>query len=213
MDFFHIVEWSTIIFTILMMMSGIPPCVSMYKTQETKNIPFFFFLICLMNSMIGLYYGVLIDNGMLKMLNILGTALWGIYIFVYILVAQVKSDAVSKVTGMFALFLSHVVYLVYIVQRHDEMVAWLGSMLFVWTNVLVIVPAWDIVEVVRRKSSEGVSVSVLMGGLMCSFVWLLYGYLLNDFNIYAPNIPGVIINVTRLVLLIAYRGGGKAKVE
>ncbi|XP_071107984.1 sugar transporter SWEET1-like [Haliotis cracherodii] len=213
MDFLNIVEWSTIIFTILMMMSGIPPCIAMYKTKDTKHIPFFFFLICLMNSMIGLYYGLLIDNGMLKMLNFVGTSLWATYIFVYILVSKVKSEPVTKVTGMFALFLSHLVYLVYIVQQHDEVVARLGSMLFLWTIVLVCLPAMEIVEVVRRKSSEGVSLSLLMGGLMCSFVWLLYGYMLNDFNIYAPNIPGVIINVTRLVLLITYGDGAKSKVE
>lgn len=36
----------------------------------------------------------------------------------------------------------------------------------------------------QKKSSADISISMLIGGIACATMWLLYGLMLNDFYIY-----------------------------
>ncbi|KAK2144372.1 hypothetical protein LSH36_763g00003 [Paralvinella palmiformis] len=64
---------------------------------------------------------------------------------------------------------------------------------------------------IRNKNADGMPTIMLLGGLACSSCWLLYGYLLDDPNVYVPNIPGLIITVVKLYIIQLYSGHTKLK--
>ncbi|KAL5004623.1 hypothetical protein ScPMuIL_018079 [Solemya velum] len=80
----------------------------------------------------------------------------------------------------------------------------LGLFLFVASTILMSTPALEIVDCVRNQSASGMSLAMLYGGLLCAATWLLYGLLLKDFYIYAPNIVGVVTHLGKVAMLFVY---------
>ncbi|KAK6179672.1 hypothetical protein SNE40_011980 [Patella caerulea] len=204
MEILSIVEYWTTAVTFLMMASGLPACYTMYKKKSTKDVPYIFFLICTMNSLFGACYGTLIGNYTLFIINSVGFLLWGFYILVYLFVSKTKLRSVFMVVAMMLLAGAHLKYVGSILDAR-QMTATLGQIMFIWSNILTLTPLLDIISVVKQGTSEGMSVSLLVGCSLASVSWFFYGYLLKDVYIYGPNIPGTLVNLGKFVALFAYR--------
>lgn len=100
-------------------------------------------------------------------------------------------------------------YLSHIVIERSAVINNLGMFLFVISSLLLASPGLEVMDCIREQSTEGMSLSMLYGGLLCSSTWLVYGMLLKDFYIYAPNIIGVSTSMGKLIALLVY--GGKKK--
>ncbi|ESP01253.1 hypothetical protein LOTGIDRAFT_157427 [Lottia gigantea] len=209
MELMTAVEYWTTAVTFLMMASGLPPCYNMYKNKSTKNIPFIFFLISEMNSLFGACYGTLSGNYIVFIINVVGFLLWGFYIIVYVFVSKTKVRSIGMVLIMMIVCGSHLKYVSTFTQ-HKEMTSMLGQILFVWSIILLLTPALDIIAVIQQGTSEGMSVSLLIGCALSSLSWLLYGYMLKDLYIYGPNIPGTVVNIGKFIALFCYKKPSKS---
>ncbi|XP_041370736.1 sugar transporter SWEET1-like isoform X2 [Gigantopelta aegis] len=192
MELLQVVEWATVVTTFLMFASGIPVCVSMCRTKNTKNVPFILFVVSVILSVIGLSYGLLTHNPLLTLINAVGTTLWAVYTFTYLYISKSKRKPVLQLVLGVGLLLAHFVYLKRFTNSHDELINQLGFFMFVWGNIGLLTPSLDIIDVIKEKSSDEMSLSLLFGGTLCSVTWLVYGYLIKDVYIYAPNIPGLV---------------------
>ncbi|XP_025077107.1 sugar transporter SWEET1-like isoform X2 [Pomacea canaliculata] len=178
----------------------------MYKTKDTKNVPYLFFLINTVISLIAVYYGLVVSNSTLILVNGVGTILWGLYVFVYVAVSRSKSWPVAQVLMLALLLLGHLLYLKLFTPYPPALASTLGFFLFVWSVVVLLTPILDIVQIARERSAEGTSIPLLLGGTLCCLAWLAYGYLLNDFFVYAPNILGLGVNFAKFVAMGVYSG-------
>ncbi|XP_064610130.1 sugar transporter SWEET1-like [Liolophura sinensis] len=211
MDTFTSIEWLTQIATLVMFAAGIPPCWHMYKTGNTRGVPYYFFLLGGINNIMAVYYGILINNSVILFLNIVGTVLNGMYSFTYIYVAHSKKSALFQLMLGAGWLIGLAYYLTVFVESPQTVTYQLGLILCLITTVLLTSPVFEILDCIKQRSVADMSVAMLFGGLVCSALWLFYGMLLGDFFIYAPNFPGVATGVGKLVLLVNYGGGEKTE--
>ncbi|CAG5115390.1 unnamed protein product [Candidula unifasciata] len=197
-----VVEWATVIVTFIMMGSGLPVCVSMYKNKSIANVPYLLFLISTFVSFLGLHYGILITNNALIVINGVAVLVWGAYVVVYILVSKSKLTPMLKLIAVVGLYAAHFHYLTELPK--SDVVPVLGSYLLIWCTILCVIPADEIVTMVKEKSTNCCNLQLLFGGTLNGFVWFLYGFLLNDANIYFPNIPALIISGIKFLLMFLY---------
>ncbi|CAM9180926.1 unnamed protein product [Ectocarpus sp. 6 AP-2014] len=59
-------------------------------------------------------------------------------------------------------------------------------------------PLAELVKVVRRRSTEGMSLALAVVSLVCSTLWMSYGVMLVNAFIYVPNVLGVCFSVTQV---------------
>ncbi|XP_076101561.1 sugar transporter SWEET1-like [Mytilus galloprovincialis] len=210
MDTFVIVEKLTQGLTVIALASGIPPCIHMIKTGITKNVPFIFFFLGMMNGVVGTIYGLMISNATLLYINLLAMIMSAVVVVSYIAMTKSKSKPMLQVLfGSIFLLLNHW-YCVRIVVHEGQVTEQYGLMMFFISLVLLASPALEVMECMKDKSAEGMSVAMIVGNLSCSFAWLFYGILLKDFFVYAPNIVGVATNLGKAVVKVIY-GGKKDK--
>ncbi|BFY98472.1 hypothetical protein BsWGS_01512 [Bradybaena similaris] len=197
-----VVEWATVIVTFILMGSGLPVCVTMYKRRSVANVPYLLFLISEFVSIIGLHYGILMTNTTLIIINAVAVLVWGAYVAIYILVSKSKSTPVLKLVAVVGMYLAHFYYLT--VLKESDVVPTLGSYLLIWCTILCVIPVEEVVTMVQEKSTKCCDLPLLFGGTLSAFVWFLYGYLLNDANIYFPNVPALVISSIKFILMFVY---------
>lgn len=155
------------------------------------------------------HYGLMVENGILIFLNGVGAILQAFYTFLYVLI--VKSKTWSFLLLFMALLYDAILY-TYLYQHLETVSAradTLGSASSLLTTFLMVLPAFEVVSNIRNKNAEGMPPVMLIGGIICSSCWLIYGVMLNDPNIYSPNIPGIFISAVKLYMIFLY--GGKEK--
>ncbi|BFZ01514.1 hypothetical protein BsWGS_04553 [Bradybaena similaris] len=199
---FTVVETSTVLVTFVMMASGLPACLNMYKRRSTANVPYLLFLISVFLSTLGLQYGIMMGNKTLVLINMVGVIVWGSYIAIYILVSKPKSQPVFRLLAVIALYLAHLYYLTTLPSA--DRVSTVGKYMLTWCLMISLVQAGEIFTIVRTKSTKGCDVSLLCGATLNVTVWFLYGFLVNDINIYFPTIPGLLISLIKIALILLY---------
>eukprot|EP00752_Nemacystus_decipiens_P016216 g14501.t1 len=68
------------------------------------------------------------------------------------------------------------------------------------TAVQYAAPLTELVKVVNRRSTDGLSLLLAAVSLICSSLWACYGVMLGDPFIYVPNVMGVLFSATQCSL-------------
>jgi uncharacterized protein with PQ loop repeat len=66
-------------------------------------------------------------------------------------------------------------------------------------------PAVQIATMWRSRSSAGISLPFLVGGLANNVVWTVYAVALHSVPLIAPNVLGLFMNVTMVTVAVRYR--------
>ncbi|CAG5134491.1 unnamed protein product [Candidula unifasciata] len=201
-DLLTVVEASTVLVAFVMMGSGLPICLNMYKRRSTENVPYILFLISVFLSLLGLQYGILMGNKLLILINLAGVVVWGAYTAIFILVSSPKSQPLFRLLAVIGLYLAHLYYLSTLPST--DHLSTVGKYMMVWCLIISIVPAGEIYTIIQTKSTNCCDLSLLCGGTLNVTVWCLYGFLVNDINIYFPTIPGLLISLIKIALLLLY---------
>jgi uncharacterized protein with PQ loop repeat len=201
-DLITVVEWATVAVTFIMMASGLPVCLSMYKQRSTTNVPYLLFLVSALVSSLGLQYGILLHNNTLTLINVVAVLVWGTYVIVYILVSKSKTTPLIKLVAVIGIYSAHLYYLTTL--SATDVIPTVGKYLLVWCTILCIVPAQEIVTMVEEKSTNCCDLPLLFGGTLNAGVWYLYGILVGDANIYLPNIPALFVSAVKFLLMFLY---------
>ncbi|KAL5004625.1 hypothetical protein ScPMuIL_018081 [Solemya velum] len=72
-----------------------PPCLHMYRTKSTKNVPYLFFLVGFLNAVAGVYYGMLARNSTIFYINVVCVVVNLLYMGTYLLVCRSKCSRVA----------------------------------------------------------------------------------------------------------------------
>lgn len=204
MQFFTAVEIFTQIITYVMILSGIPPCIACVRTKNTHKAPWAFILVGFCNAILTTVYGVMIKQTPIVQMNAIATLVNIAYIMAYVYASREKMKPIRQVASSITVLL--VVYLViynFIApsRRHDT----LGMVLFCLTTLLLVTPLVQFKQCLDEQSASCLSMSMLVAGTLCCSAWACYGYLLNNFYIYAPNVVGLVPNLCQWFALVRFR--------
>jgi solute carrier family 50 protein (sugar transporter) len=209
MEVISIMEAITLVVTLLMFISGLPPCLEMYRTKSTKNVPYHIFLMAAVGCFGMFHYGLMVGNNILIFLNVVGAALQSLYVYLYLSVVLSKSKPLFY---LLIAFLYEAVLYTYVFGHlvgHSERAEMIGYCSSLLTTVMLLLPIVEVYDNVCNKNADGMPIIMLVGGLACGTCWLVYGLMLNDPNIYAPNIPGIVITLLKFLMIFLY--GGRIK--
>ncbi|ELT96332.1 hypothetical protein CAPTEDRAFT_226884 [Capitella teleta] len=209
METVDIMEYVCLVVTLLMFCTGIVPCSSMYKSGSTKNVPFEIFLLSVVSCSGMFHYGLLINNMTLAFLNGVGLFLQICYVAVYLMCVRSKSWPMTLILLSAVYLLGLYYYLFAVVVYEPEFSSTLGQSASLVTMFILCLPIFEVISNFRNKNCDGMPLVMLAGGTVCGASWLFYGMLLDDPNIYAPNIPGVIVNALKLSAVALYSGKAK----
>ncbi|GFR64899.1 sugar transporter SWEET [Elysia marginata] len=193
-----IVEWSTVVVSLVMMASGLPGCLKMYKERSTRNVPYVMFLLLVIVSALSLQYALMIQNKALILLNLVSVLVWGFYCAIYVVVSQAKTKAVLKFLAVMGLYTGNIYYLRIIPTK--AVLPALGNYLIVWCTVVYVIPLEDVITMIREKSNNSCDMSLLSAGTLSGVVWSFYGYLLKDSAILVPSLVGLAVSLVKLIV-------------
>ncbi|XP_048733383.2 uncharacterized protein LOC125649713 isoform X2 [Ostrea edulis] len=184
MEVFRMVELGTEIVTYLMMISGIPACIAVYKSKDPNKMNYVFCLLGLLNAFAGIVYGQLLQNNSLITINWVCAVFQAVFVLTIILVSQPKSKPMTQATMAGLGLLTFYQYLIHVVVHEKAILNMLGMFMFAVATITWATPALEIRECMKKQSSADISISMLIGGIACASMWLVYGLMLDDFFIY-----------------------------
>lgn len=183
----------------------------MYKTGDTRRVPYVIFLLNGISCTGLFHYGLLLGNTTITFLNGVGLVLQWTYVLMYLALVQPKGRSVVYfLTALVYLGLFYL-YLVTIVIDAKKIESIVGGTASLICTIVVSLPALEVIQNIKNKNTDGMPLIMLLGGLACSSSWLIYGLLLNDANVYQPNIPGILITLVKLYVIQLYSKAEKTK--
>lgn len=192
------------IVTILHFLSGTLLCNDIRKRGTARDIPFTPFLGGLVLSVLSVQFGVHMRDETGIKVNLIGFALSTIYCVIYYW--YTPNEDKTKIWGKLGMAGAFTAALLAYCQYEDpKLVEFRFGMILTGLLLCVIAaPLLDLPEIVRKQSTEGMPLPMIVSGTVVSTAWLMYGVTLNnDFLIY-QNVVAVAICAIQLSLFAIY---------
>ncbi|CAH1797230.1 unnamed protein product [Owenia fusiformis] len=213
MDVLTFVEYFTNLATLGMFATGIPGCYRMYKTGDTENNPFIFFLLSAVSCIKMWHYGLLVDNGTLIFLNAVGTVLQIIYVIVSLLVTKPLTEPLALTGASLGYLMVLYYYQFNVVVEPNQIAENIGLAGSVLTTIMMVLPVFEIVDNVKNRNGNGLPLIMVSGAIVCSISWLVFGLLLADPFVWGPNLPGLVLMTIKLICILSFGQDKTKKVD
>ncbi|XP_070543326.1 sugar transporter SWEET1-like [Ptychodera flava] len=212
MDLLTFVSGTCIVITVLSFAAGIPPCLDIHKRRSTQNVPFLPFLVGLVNNYAILYYGFLRWDVTILIVNTIGSVIQTAYVLVYLRYAERKGHTYMQLLYGGLFLAATYLYLHYIVVDRATLTDRLGLITCVTVVLFNIAPLAELVDIVKTKSSEKLSLSLTIAMFTTSLAWYTYGVLIDDLYVQLPSLQGVLSCLLQFFLIWKYPVSAK-KIE
>ncbi|XP_074646096.1 sugar transporter SWEET1-like [Tubulanus polymorphus] len=206
----EIVGRATQISTILMNVTGVPMVYGMLSKNDTRHVPYHFFILGFIVNSIFLAYGLSVGDFTLNLTSGFGLIMNTFYLSSYLYAVQHKTTVLTLLfvaAGFLAGLYGYVNFVVHPSLRHEK-VGFIGCIM---TMMMQVSPLIQVKEFVRAESCAGMSKLMVFGGIFCASSWFAYGKLINDFYVYSPNVPGLAVSAVQIALLLIYGDAKKTK--
>jgi MtN3 and saliva related transmembrane protein len=80
-----------------------------------------------------------------------------------------------------------------------------------WGVLMAVSPVLQIVRIVRRRSSEDLSISYFSVLIVGFGLWLAYGISIKNAALIVPNAVALVVGVTTVVVAASYRSAGEGE--
>jgi solute carrier family 50 (sugar transporter) len=167
------------------------------------------------NSLGWLTYGLLVRDYYVFAPNVTGVCM-GLYFTMscYLYADEsVRTRMDLQLNGMCALVF--VACMVSFITFRDNLEH--GKLLLGLVSVLLLVsfytsPLSEFAAIIRRRDASSISLPLAAATLVNAGLWLVYGLVLADVFVYAPNVLGILCALAQFVLRWRYPGDGAAEV-
>ncbi|KAJ8576937.1 hypothetical protein ON010_g2270 [Phytophthora cinnamomi] len=206
----------TIITTIMMRISLLPDWNRWRKNRSTGDMSVLPSVLIFTNSYAVLFYAYAIDDFIpLFATSVLGVVV-GIFLGYCFYLWAVDQHEVMRVFVIF--FFVCLVITIYAVlaicgitgQSHSSTVTALGFIMIGCTSCMYASPMATIVHVVRTKTATSMPFTMGVVNVLNSFCWGVYGGLIHNNFLLIPNIIGVTLSSTQMLVTYIYRSKGPA---
>ncbi|KAE8973833.1 hypothetical protein PR003_g27175 [Phytophthora rubi] len=201
----------TIITTIMMRISLLPDWNRWRKNRNTGDMSVLPSVLIFTNSYAVLFYAYAIDDFVpLFVTSVLGVVV-GIFLGYSFYIWAVDQREVKRVFVIF--FFVYLVITIYAVlaicgitgQSHSSASTSLGFVTIGTTTLMYASPMATIVRVIRTRTASSMPFTMGVVNVLNSFCWGVYGGLVHNMFLLAPNIVGVSLSATQMVVTYIYR--------
>uniref|UniRef100_A0A336M9X7 Sugar transporter SWEET n=1 Tax=Culicoides sonorensis TaxID=179676 RepID=A0A336M9X7_CULSO len=192
------------ILTLLQFFSGGFLCNDIRKKKSSEGFPLIPLLGLVVLCGISIPFGFQIKDDMTIKVNFVGFALGIIYCLVYY--HYTPNASKSKVWGQFGLGGAMTTGIIAYSQLEDpaKVEFRFGMIVTVLLLTMIASPLFDLPEIMRKKSTEGMPLPIIFSGTLCSLSWLAYGIVLNNDFMIVQNIVAVSLSFIQLSLFVIY---------
>lgn len=136
--------------------------------------------------------------------NFIGVVIGVYYVLVYNKFAPEKT-AMRMQFLCVALTLIYVFFYWFIVYFLVDITTIFGYFAVVINVIYYYAPLLTIVKVIRTRNAESIYVPLTVTFLICSAMWVAYGFTIGDYFIAAPNVLGLLSALVQLLLKIIFQ--------
>jgi len=188
---------------IVQFLSGILVCRKFMKKGSVGDTSSFPFISGFLSSVLWCRYGKLIDDSAIILVNSAGAILMMMYILVYFNYTTRKNFLVKQLLCVIFCILGVFFYLhtsndLELAKEH------LGYICCTVTFVFFGAPLLNLSHVIKTKSAESLPFPLILMSALVSFLWMLYGLLLQNSFVVVPNLGGFVLASFQLSLFVIY---------
>ncbi|KAJ9589595.1 hypothetical protein L9F63_017180, partial [Diploptera punctata] len=201
-DYKDLVAAAASITTIAQFFSGVFICKDIVKKGNTHNISAVPFLGGAGMGVLMLQYSQMLDDPAMTRVNIVGFVLNLLYLICYYIYSQEKKDVQGQVFYM-TVFVSSLIAYTY--WEATEVVEFrYGFILTVLMMLLIASPLFSLGEIIRTKSTETLPFPLIISATVVTFLWLLYGIIIENEFIQSLVVKQMLAVVTTFTILMCY---------
>nr|CAD7449110.1 unnamed protein product [Timema bartmani] len=183
-------------------------CRDIVKQGSTKNIAVMPFLGGTAMSVLMLEYSAMLQDPVMTNVNIAGLVLNVMYTMCYYFYASDKGALLTQTLKAFAFV---VALLGYAKWEEPSLVEFrFGVIVTAIMMLLIASPLFSLGEVIRTKSTAMLPFPLILSGTIVTFLWLLYGIIINNSLIQLQNVVGLTLCAIQLSLFVIYPSKPKA---
>ncbi|XP_076932425.1 bidirectional sugar transporter SWEET14-like [Bidens hawaiensis] len=180
-----------------------------YKKKTTGKFKSLPYVVGLYSSMLWIYYAMLKGDTMLMItIRAVGIILQTFYLCVFIFYAPKKPKMKSwKLIFLFIVIgFGLIVILTQFLTEGDQRVVRVGWVFLVLSSLCAfIAPLGGVIQAIKTKSVECMSILSILLVTLSSVTWFFYGILLGDISIVIPNVLGFTLGVIQIIICCVYK--------
>lgn len=190
------------IVTIGQMFSGSFLCWDIYKQGNTRGVGIMPFLGGFVMSVLNLKFGYILRDDTMIQVNFVGLALNIVYLLIFFNYTsqKVKSWAQMGIAGAVSAAL-----IAYSNAEDPKLVEnRFGLIITAFMFYLIASPLFDLGEIIKNQSTEGLPFPIILSATVVTFMWLLYGITLKNTFIVVQNVVAFVLCSAQLSLFVIY---------
>lgn len=191
--------------TIGQFFSGVFICKDIYQKKSTQGISSLAFIGGIAIGILMLEYGLILSDPAILQVNVVAIALNAIYILFYYQYSQDKYEEVLKPIG-YSVALVAVLLGYSQVESPENLEFRYGMIVTVLLLALIGSPLAGLKEILAKKDASSIPFPMTFMASIVSFLWFLYGVILNNYFMIVQNIIGFALASVQLVLIFLYPG-------
>ncbi|BES96666.1 DNA recombination [Nesidiocoris tenuis] len=188
---------------ILQVLAGVLVCRKFIKKGSSNDVSPLPFLCGSVGSFLWFLYGSLIGDTALRMVNVFGVLFFSSYVVAHITFSSKKVTIARQILLIILVTGCIYTYIESIVDP-EEAKNKLGVIACVVSITFFAAPLANLAHVIRVKSSESLPFPMIVMSLIVTFLWSVYGYILQDSFIAYPNILAFLLSSFQLSLFALY---------
>lgn len=183
---------------------GIQICYGIIKKGGTGDMSPFTFISYFVSCAVWLKYGITQHLPVVIAVNAYGATLNFIYTIIFYRYST-KKDQFHRFLFIGAVMLfSPLMYIKFYETDTKVAMEYLGSYCVLLTVIGYGAPLVSLTDVIRSRSTESLSFSLIVANFMVAVLWTVYGGLIKDKYVQAPNVLGGVLALLQLSLFIIY---------
>ncbi|KAL1559228.1 bidirectional sugar transporter NEC1-like [Salvia divinorum] len=196
------------IISFLVFLAPLPTFYRICRKKSSEGFQSIPYSISFFSASLLLYYAYLKTNAyMIVSINGIGCVIEALYIFLYILYAPKK---VKLFTMRWILVFNGgglgVIMLVSMLAVHgSKRVALVGWVCAIINIAVFAAPLSVMRQVIRTRSVEFMPFALSFSLSLCATTWFFHGFFIRDYYIALPNILGLLLGVTQMILYFIYK--------
>ncbi|CAD2097119.1 hypothetical protein YYG_04816 [Plasmodium vinckei petteri] len=191
--------------SIFMQLVLLPSVFKILKKRSTGESDGLTYIVLFFSSFLWLVYGILLNNSAIIFPNSVGLLLGLLYSIIYHVNCKnmwLKHKLYSyyKTCGTICFML----YIFLYILSYEQYELFVGFMAFISSIVNFGAPLSYIQTVIKKRNSSLIPLEISIGSLICSFLWLTYGFILKDVFLITPNLCGFVLSILQIALILLY---------
>nr|XP_004227494.1 sugar transporter SWEET1-like [Ciona intestinalis] len=200
----EIVSFVATVTNVLLFLSGIQIISKIYTRGSSQGFSVLPFIVCFVSSTLWTKYGLLSEDSIMILVNFIGVVIEGFYTAVFYLNTKQKQKKLQMtIFSLLAFMFAVLIYTKYFVNQ-DLALKHHGFICAAFNIINYAAPLSSAAVVIRKKSTENLSLLLSVVYFLVSVEWFFYGYLHQDNFIMIPNTLGILFCSFQLSLFVFY---------